>query len=549
MESDISHEESTTSAVLTSGSSGHFIEGPDNSYSRVSSAGKQQDVAEPVSSAVSSVGYPFEVTAYSEIPPTGMLEDFAAPVSPTLPTSGNSEVSPTDEQQDVAAPTSAVPPTSCNTKVSPTDEQQDVAAPASAVPPTSCNTKVSPTYEQQDVAAPASAVPPTLCNTEVSPTDEQQDVAAHVRHKLLTSGNFLEQLDNCEVSRTVYWNDVWSSQSLASLLHDSSTVLYGSTFNPVDDEQQDVAAPASAVPPISCNTEVSPTYEQQDVAAPVSAVPPKEADVVTANTITPFTKSRKKKRNVEQWKASQRKLARQTGQQYTSSSGRTVEAKRPLLNEDLCKCRMKCGDKLSSDQRQEIFNQFYAMDEDTKNTHLFHLMKPLKPKFLLCEAVRHRSISFAYYVTVDGESHRVCKTAFIRLHRITGGKVDHIGRQLASGRAGPLPHARGKHHNRPNRCSDVLRAQVCEHIGSFPAEQSHYSRSANSGRQYLSSELKTKCTNCIRHGAMRGSILVCRQELIEISLTHPLILHLGLLDLTLVVLVILQKRTVWSSIK
>jgi len=60
----------------------------------------------------------------------------------------------------------------------------------------------------------------------------------------------------------------------------------------------------------------------------------------------------------------------------------------------------KCGDKLSSDWRQEIFNHFYSMDEDTKNANLFHFIKTMKPKFLLCEAVRHRSISFAYYVTV-----------------------------------------------------------------------------------------------------------------------------------------------------
>ena len=43
-----------------------------------------------------------------------------------------------------------------------------------------------------------------------------------------------------------------------------------------------------------------------------------ETNVVTASNITPFTKWRKKMRNVEQWEASQQKPARQTGQQYTS---------------------------------------------------------------------------------------------------------------------------------------------------------------------------------------------------------------------------------------
>ena len=53
----------------------------------------------------------------------------------------------------------------------------------------------------------------------------------------------------------------------------------------------------------------------------------------------------------------------------------------------------------------------------------------------------------------------------------------------------PEPDQRGKHRNRPQKIPDEIRQKVREHISSFPAEKSHYSRNDNPRRVYLSPSL------------------------------------------------------------
>ena len=48
---------------------------------------------------------------------------------------------------------------------------------------------------------------------------------------------------------------------------------------------------------------------------------------------------------------------------------------------------------------------------------------------------------------------------------------------------------RGKHTNRPNRIDDTIITQIDQHICSFPAKSSHYSRNNNHHKKYLSEDL------------------------------------------------------------
>ena len=67
---------------------------------------------------------------------------------------------------------------------------------------------------------------------------------------------------------------------------------------------------------------------------------------------------------------------------------------------------------------------------------------------------RHRVVSFLYSVTVDQNEHPICHEAFRRLHQITKSKLQHIGKSITSGLPAPMPSSRGKHTNRPHRCSE-----------------------------------------------------------------------------------------------
>jgi len=79
----------------------------------------------------------------------------------------------------------------------------------------------------------------------------------------------------------------------------------------------------------------------------------------------------------------------------------------------------------------------------------------------------------------------VCKTAFLCIHDIAKGKINHIVDQHKSGLTSARPSKRGKHDTRPNRVSKETPEFVRDHICSYLAEASHYSRQYNPNRLYL----------------------------------------------------------------
>ncbi|CAH2096795.1 unnamed protein product [Euphydryas editha] len=70
--------------------------------------------------------------------------------------------------------------------------------------------------------------------------------------------------------------------------------------------------------------------------------------------------------------------------------------------------------------------------------------------------------------------------------RIGRKKIDLIIKGIKEGLAAPKPDQRGRHQNRPHKMDDDVVKRIKEHISSFPAEQSHYSRNKNINKLYLS---------------------------------------------------------------
>lgn len=89
--------------------------------------------------------------------------------------------------------------------------------------------------------------------------------------------------------------------------------------------------------------------------------------------------------------------------------------------------------------------------------------------------------------------HRVCKKGFCAIHGISTKRVERLSSHIAVNTATTAPpDMRGKHHNRPNSISPEITQQVHNHIKSFPRCTSHYSRSKNIKKHYLSPELNIK---------------------------------------------------------
>ena len=83
-----------------------------------------------------------------------------------------------------------------------------------------------------------------------------------------------------------------------------------------------------------------------------------------------------------------------------------------------------------------------------------------------------------YYIKNGEISTRVCKTAFLRIHVVSNGRVDRALKAQAS-RGGCLhTDQRGRHT--PGNKTDAVIATVKAHVQSFPHYQSHYSRKDNS---------------------------------------------------------------------
>ena len=83
----------------------------------------------------------------------------------------------------------------------------------------------------------------------------------------------------------------------------------------------------------------------------------------------------------------------------------------------------------------------------------------------------------------------VCMVAFASLHGVTRARVRRLASASLSSVHAPVDK-RGKHANRPRSIPDSIKVQIDEHIRSFPAMKSHYSRGKNSRRRkYLSPHL------------------------------------------------------------
>lgn len=98
----------------------------------------------------------------------------------------------------------------------------------------------------------------------------------------------------------------------------------------------------------------------------------------------------------------------------------------------------------------------------------------------------------------------VCKNAFLALHGI---KKSRLLRKVQNDRVN-LIDRRGRHLNRQHRVHPYVRRTVCEHIASFAARESHYSRKKNVHKRYLDSNLniaKMHSMFCAKHPGLKVS--------------------------------------------
>ena len=126
---------------------------------------------------------------------------------------------------------------------------------------------------------------------------------------------------------------------------------------------------------------------------------------------------------------------------------------------------------------------------DLQNTYLCSCVKTIttKQKYTKSEEFCCK-FSRVFYVSNGAVSEHVCKTAFLAIFSVSNGRLSRALQAQAAG--GGLPHCdqRGRHEP-ANKTPQERVAFVTSHIDRFPKYESHYSRSNNPNRHYLSPSL------------------------------------------------------------
>ena len=159
---------------------------------------------------------------------------------------------------------------------------------------------------------------------------------------------------------------------------------------------------------------------------------------------TPKQRGRKRVRNIKYWKKNIRKRRRQSGKEYVSSTGKTVEAKRFRLVD--CRCPLKCSEKITNERQQSLHKSFYASgDWSLQSAYINgHVRVEEKRRTYTKSENSRRSTSKYYYLSnIDGIDIRVCKEFFKGVLTISDGRIARVTKKKVSGT--PIADQRGKH--------------------------------------------------------------------------------------------------------
>ena len=192
-------------------------------------------------------------------------------------------------------------------------------------------------------------------------------------------------------------------------------------------------------------------------------------------------KGRKRLRYERLWVRRRRKLQKDAGSAYETYKGESRPAKQLLPI--TCRCKLRCAQKVTLQERKRIFNDFYKLkSHDAQNKYLYGLLHK--------QAVRRkvgsrpkRSVTYSYNLRLSEKEVQVCKKTFCDVHSVGKRRIEFLCEKLNAGEL-QVCDARGTQKNRYTIPNDV-KEKVREHIRSFPRRQSHYSRGDNQSREYL----------------------------------------------------------------
>lgn len=182
------------------------------------------------------------------------------------------------------------------------------------------------------------------------------------------------------------------------------------------------------------------------------------------------------------------KIKRNSGLSYKTAKGKLIKDRRCIPLES---CRMKCREKLKYSDQYNIFKRYWSLGSyNARVLYISGLMELKDVKFRSAKTIsnKKRSHSCSYHVDVNGISTSVCQKCFRFIHGETDNFLKTVmKKKLNTDENLNLLDKRGK--TVPlSKISESKIAEIKNHIYSFPAYVSHYSR-RHTSQKYFSSDL------------------------------------------------------------
>nr|CAH7739725.1 unnamed protein product [Callosobruchus chinensis] len=200
---------------------------------------------------------------------------------------------------------------------------------------------------------------------------------------------------------------------------------------------------------------------------------------------TSKVRGRKRKLGPEKWKKNVAKKLRNMGEAYTNIKNNKAYSKRELQPPCDERCKLKCFNKISEEERTTIFKMYWALGSiQRQRDFISACMTTVKPKYRYTREGSTRRPNNAFYFDFKNQRIRICKKFFRNTLCINDRPI----RTVLSKRDLNHPQfvqedLRGKHRNH-HKLDEEIKDSIRRHIDSVPRIPSHYCR-ANTTREFI----------------------------------------------------------------
>ncbi|CAH1972156.1 unnamed protein product, partial [Acanthoscelides obtectus] len=239
-------------------------------------------------------------------------------------------------------------------------------------------------------------------------------------------------------------------------------------------------------------SEEDPDFEPENILSSSES----EVDGIPQNVALPIRRSvhypsetekqtKKRKRVPDEWQKNKAKRLRNTGKSYESirkikKSDGSIERMKVKREERKMsapcgeKCRLKCSTKISQDQRQKNFEEYWQLEDVLQQRgFIAGRMLTIKPKYRYQKGENSRRLNSSFFFDLDGQNIRICKQFFMSTLGISSRVIRTVTEKQDSMTKGILKQEmRGKHTNHSS-ISNGIKEDIRAHINSIPRIPSH----------------------------------------------------------------------------